>query len=217
MEAKRLFYPLMNKRAKQHVYFQLLFLFLLFAQFSRAQETSQEKHRYLGFGINLNNLESGVFRINFDPIKYLRTEVQFATQKSSEEVFYMNPNGQNQTAELDSKYNQFAIGLYGTYPFAKALFYAGLAYRQSKDSYESLDYGFIFPYSEGVVNNQTSSKQYGPVIGAEYRFGNRFSLGAELGYWLGKQINTPGYTNSTPTESKSNLTQTSLFFRFFPF
>ena len=214
-----LFKSFLNKRTNTQVVFQFWFILLFATQFALAQEATQAKHRYLGFGINLNNLESGIFRINCDPIKYLRTEIQFGSQKSSEDRWYTDVNGQNQKAVLDSKNTQIAIGLYGTYPYEHALFYAGVAYRQTKNSYEDLDYNSFlpFPFYGGVVNNQNSTKQFGPVIGAEYRFGNRFSLGAELGFWFVKEKNIPGYTNSVPTENTNNLTSTSLFIRFFPF
>jgi hypothetical protein len=194
-----------------------LLVFLLLGPHMQAQKISYEKQRYFGFGINLNNLQSGIARLNVDPSDYFRTEFQFGNQKSSRDQWYYDQFGVNTKTTLYSKSNDWLIGLYASIPYKTVKFFLGVCYQQTNEMHDAIYYNTNFNFFEGVYTSKFASRYYGPLLGAEYRFGNRFALGADVALLFGKSLYLPGTPDSKQTEGESKLTRTSLFIRFFPF
>lgn len=71
----------------------------------------------------------------------------------------------------------FGLGVFRLYPLDKTLLLGGIrvGYGQERSKYS------IQTTSE--VKSNRYSYSFGPFIGAEYFFGNHFSIGAEVGLW----------------------------------
>ncbi len=201
---------------------------LLLANLSLAQESTDPKHRYLGLGFKLgafqtSELYGSLYPVNrlflsVDPIKYLRVDVQWGINNRTEEQIASYPNGTTQSFDLEEKSSILQFGIFGTFNLDDLLLFGGIRYGISKGSDEYLNSnwnGQTIEYS--ILSNNRKGNSLAPVIGAEYRFGNRFSVGAEISYLIMNETFTPGTTGAVPLDNKLNLTETSAFFRFFPF
>ena len=186
----------------------------------KAQEAKTDnlnEHRYLAIGFDANifsktDLISTSFRpgsrliLNINPIKNLRVDLQFGTSKSTEEY-----NSGSVIYELDDKSTEFAIGLSGVFPLKDGIkIYSGLRYGKVLLESEYLNYS----YNGGqYIENETGFINIiSPLFGAEYLFGNRFSIAGELKYSI---MNETLGTGSNQDKNQMNLTETSLIFRFY--
>lgn len=201
----------------------LVLLFL--ANAVLAQEATVKHQRYLGIGYKLGVFQTSdlysnniapVNRVilNVDPIKYLRIDVQWGTANSKDEQYIYTGFQQQQKVTLETKNTVLQFGAFGTYHFDDMLMYLGFRYGFSKGSYDQVNFSGPTYFIE---TNTEDATLLSPVLGAEYRFGNRFSVGAEVSYLMINSEFDPANALSLNTNSKINLIETSAFFRFFPF
>ncbi|MCU0359430.1 MAG: outer membrane beta-barrel protein [Bacteroidia bacterium] len=197
---------------------------LFLAQLGLAQEQSEKAHRYLGIGYKLGVFQTSDFYSNFspvnrlvvnvDPIKYLRIDVQYGFSNSSNEQYMNTGTGTQQKLTLESKNSVLQFGAYGTYEFDDMLMYLGVRYGFGNASSDQISFSGTMFITE---TNTEKSSILSPVLGAEYRFGNRFSVGAEISYLIVNSEFDPASINSQNTNSSLKLLESSAFFRFFPF
>ncbi len=200
------------------------FIVLLFlAQIGSAQETTDKAHRYLGIGYKLGVFQTSDLYSNFspvnrlmvnvDPIKYLRLDAQWGASKTQNEQYYSSGAGM-QKYTLDSKKSVFQFGVFGTYEFEDMMMYLGFRYGFSNASNDYINYTGGMPI---VVTDEEKAKILSPVLGGEYRFGNRFSIGAEISFMIINSVYDPYTPGLQSTNSKLSMLETTAFFRFFPF
>lgn len=197
-------------------------LLLAFTMQGNAQD--EYKHRYLGIGFKLGafqtsdldlNYPVNRFYLNVDPIRYVRIDAQFGIRNSTrQQVQSTWPSG-SQTFDLHDKNAVWSLGAFGQYWFDDMSLYLGGRYGQMTYSNEDLEYdSFTGAYyvgkDKGVVN------QWAVVTGGEYRFGKRFSVGAELSILMMSET-FDSSTSTTNIERKFTVFETSAFFRFYPF
>jgi len=197
---------------------------LFFANLGLAQEASEPAHRYLGIGYKLGIFQTSDLYSNFtpvnrlmvnvDPIKYLRIDVQWGASKSENEQYYYTGMGQQQKLVLETKNSVMQFGAFGTYDFDDMMMYLGVRYGFSNGSYDQVNYSGTMYVTE---TNTEKSTILSPVLGGEYRFGNRFSVGAEVSYMMINSEMNPANPLALNTNSKLSLIETTAFFRFFPF
>jgi hypothetical protein len=197
---------------------------LFLAQLGSAQEPSEKAHRYLGIGYKLGVFQtsdlysdfSPVNRLvlNVDPIKYLRIDVQYGFSNSSNEQYMNTGTGTQQKLTLESKNSVLQFGAYGTYEFDDMLMYLGFRYGFGNGSSDQISFSGTMYITE---TDTEKSSILSPVLGAEYRFGNRFSVGAEISYLIVNREFNPAAINAQNTNSSLKLLESSAFFRFFPF
>lgn len=200
-----------------------ILVLLLLANVCAAQETTEKAHRYLGLGYKLGIFQTSDLYSNFapvnrlmvnvDPIKYLRIDVQYGFSNSSNEQFMYN-GGVQQKVTLDSKKSVMQFGAFGTYEFDDMMMYLGFRYGFGKASNDQINYTGTMYVTE---TNREKSNILSPVLGAEYRFGNRFSVGAEISYLIVNSEYDPANINAQNTNSSLKLLESNAFFRFFPF
>lgn len=200
-----------------------IIVLLLLCDLGLAQEVKENTPRYVGIGYKLGVFQTSDlysnfspvnrFLLNVDPIKYLRLDVQYGFSNASNEQF-INYVGGPQKVTLDNKKSVLQFGAFGTYAFDDMLMYLGIRYGFSNASNDQISYTGL---SYTIETNKENSNILSPVLGAEYRFGNRFSVGAELSYLIIKSEYDPGNLNAQNTNSSLNLLETTAFFRFFPF
>jgi hypothetical protein len=200
-----------------------IIVLLLLAQIGSAQETTDKAHRYLGVGYKLGVFQTSDLYSNFspvnrlmvnvDPIKYLRFDVQWGASKTQNEQYFNTPNGQ-QKLTLETKKSVMQFGVFGTYEFEDMMMYLGVRYGFSNAKDDDIDFSGM---SYFVVTNEEKGKILSPVLGGEYRFGNRFSVGAEISYMMINSEYDPYALGLQNTNSKLSMLETTAFFRFFPF
>lgn len=191
------------------------------------QEDELNQHRYFGVGVTanifraneLNNFDIPANRlyINIDPIKYARFDFQFGTLKIERTQTFMYfdflGNQVEQSLDLVNKSSLWAIGAFGQYPIGDMKVYAGIRFGKSK--YQSQFVDFVGPNYK-VSTNRGKKKYIEPTVGFEYLFGSRFSVGGEFRMLLLEDSFTPSQANG-PDISTMNITESSIFFRFYPF
>lgn len=206
-----------------------LFILLCFCQVGLAQENATPPHRFLGLGYKLGAFQTSELNGSFsplnrlflsvDPVKFLRADLQYGVMKSTNQQVVSDPfSGVKTTYDLENSNSMMQIGVFGTIHLDDMLLFIGLRYgfTNGKSEYlQSTWTGTTQVYT--IESNKVKGSNVSPVLGAEYRFGNRFAVGAELSYLIMKQTNDPGSPNAQNTESKMNLIETAAFFRFFPF
>ena len=200
-----------------------IIVFLFLANFSLAQEASDKPHRYLGLGYKLGIFQTSDLYSNFapvnrlmlnvDPIKYLRIDVQYGFSNASNEQFMYN-GGVQQKVTLDSKKSVLQFGVFGSYEFDDMMMYLGVRYGFGNASNDQINYSSPMYVTE---TNTEKSNILSPVLGAEYRFGNRFSVGAEISYLIINSEYDPANALAQNTNSSLKLLESTAFFRFFPF
>ena len=205
---------------------------LFLAQFAIAQETASppgqsKAHRYFGIGYKLGMFQTSELNnfmpvnrllLSIDPIKFFRIDVQWGISNGTQQTLVQTSSGANTTYNLDSKNSVMQFGAFGVYPADDMLLFFGLRYGITKGMNEYLNSSFG-PSGPVYTTEERSldSKIISPVIGGEYRFGNRFAVGAELGFLMVKQTSNDGNAGSPDLEGKQTLLETCAFFRFFPF
>jgi hypothetical protein len=201
-----------------------LFLLLFLLANIAAKTQSEYKHRYIGLGCKIGvfqaselNMNMPVNRVyfNVDPIKYARVDFQWGmSNNTSEQTVSIWPIG-TQTFKLKDKNSIWMVGAFGQYWFDDLLLYAGIRFGTMNYSDQSLNYdSFTGLYS--TVINKGKITLMSPTLGGEFRFGNRFSVGAETSFTKMKDTYQPiGSTNGI--ETISSLIETSAYFRFYPF
>jgi len=110
------------------------------------------------------------------------------------------------------------FGVFGTLNLDDMLLFAGVRYglnRGESENLQSMWNGSNITYF--TQTDKIKGSSLAPVLGAEYRFGNRFAVGAELSYMMMSSTFTPSSPNSQAQDSKFKLFETAAFFRFFPF
>lgn len=186
-----------------------------------AQDAEEYQHRYIGIGIRasvfqISELPISVIPpnrllVNFDPIKYARAEVHFATYSHSSEMNTFTA----QTLTLKEKSTLFGFGAFGTYPCGKAKFIAGLRFSQNKYAWDDVLFdSFGNAYT---AESKGSITIIAPVLGGEYYFSKWFSLGAEFSYVLMNDEYDPADPGAPSTTSSTTITESSLVFRFYPY
>lgn len=202
-----------------------IIVLMLLANLSLAQEATDKPHRYLGLGYKLGIFQTSELYSNFitpvnrlmvnvDPIKYLRIDVQWGASKSENEQYFNTGMGQQQKLVLETKNSVLQFGAFGTYNFDDMMMYLGVRYGFSNGSYDQVSYSGTMYVTE---TNEEKASLLSPVLGGEYRFGNRFSVGAEVSYMMINSEMNPANPLALNTNSKLNLIETTAFFRFFPF
>lgn len=201
-----------------------ILVLLLMANLCNAQEAVEKPHRYLGVGYKLGIFQTSDLYSNFtpvnrllvniDPIKYVRLDVQWGASKSENEQYMNSGIGQPQKLTLESKSSVMQFGAFGTYEFDDMMMYLGFRYGFSKGSYDQINYTGSLYVTE---TNKETGTILSPVLGGEYRFGNRFSVGAEISYMMINTELNPANPSALNTNSKVTLLESNAFFRFFPF
>lgn len=195
---------------------------------SAQDETSaiaEPKHRYFSFGFEtgvltkvdffLNDLRPATKIVfNFNPHKYVRLDLQFGSSKYINEYNYMNPSGGITTYELTDQCREFAIGLFGVLPFKDGFqMYGG--FRFGKAMLENEFMNFSSSGGQYVDSEKSDIKIFSPLVGGEYKFGNRFSIAGEIKFsFIDESLPSSGNTTEF---NELNLTETALVFRFYPF
>ncbi|HQQ95492.1 MAG TPA: hypothetical protein PLQ93_13140 [Bacteroidia bacterium] len=202
----------------------LVLLVLTFGANAQNTGTTTIPQRYFGIGYRLGAFQTSELNSNFypvnrlflnvDPIKYLRADFQWGISNSSQERSITGGTGIPQVLTMSVKNSVMMIGLMGTYQFDDLLMYCGLRFGNNKSSSDNLDYSSTGYY---IVTDELKGTSLAPVLGGEYRFGNRFAVGAEINYMMINQTMDPGSVGAPNMKSKQNLLETSAFFRFFLF
>lgn len=195
------------------------------------EETVEYKHRYFGIGYRLStfsvseidmNYPVNRLMINVDPIKYARVDFQYGMYKYINHTNITLPTGDRQE-EFQYKSNVILVGVLGQYWFDDMLLYGGVRFGRTAEIDEDYYIDYPAPSFDPVVKYYTSTSKYKmitPVLGGEYRFGNRFSVGAEISMLMTTYEYTsthPNYTSSSLPDDKSIMFETAAFFRFYPF
>lgn len=208
---------------KKKLSFCLLFLTIIGIQAQNSETNAEKKHRYFGFGVTTNLFRSSElsnfdipgnrFYLNVDPIKYARVDFQFSTNKTSY-VQTMN----NRDFNLEDYSKVWAIGFFGQLPLDDMSVYIGVRYGKNKYQNQHVQSDYIYPsgYTYFSVSDDGVKRYIEPTIGGEYRFGNRFSVGGEFRIlFLEDEYSAYGATSLDVTNLV--ISESSVFFRFFPF
>jgi hypothetical protein len=189
-----------------------------------SQEKEKEDHKYFAFGVRANtftqtefqnfNLPPAKLTLNIDPIKYMRIDFQYGTGKSQyEQTVSSFPSGSS-TYTMNDKTNVFAVGLFAMYRIEKTNFYLGTRFGKIKYTSDAIDYSSTYPRK---VTDKGETGTLNGVLGGEYFFANRFSVGAEFCITRLKDTFSPGATGSPSKNSMYSSTEGSVLFRFYPF
>ncbi len=192
--------------------FALITAFIIFLQTGivNAQDNeTQAKKLTIGAGIDIESLylydyftPGANLILDFDLLNSIRIEpeIGFQTQKN------YDPSGQ---LESERRKISYGSGLYGLIHFGNASTYFGLKYVSSKMTVDRESSGdpYSYSYKENCI---------GPVVGLEYKFAKRFSIGGEFDILhiksLREEIDPP---SEEERMSKGWKTGNSIKFRFY--
>jgi hypothetical protein len=197
----------------------LLFAGMIASQFVNAQDNETYVHRYVGLGIRasifqISELPISVIPpnrllINIDPIKYARAEFHFGTYSHSYEL-----SAPSSTLKMTETSSLFGFGVFGMYPVGSVKFIAGARY--SINNYSQTDLAFDTFGNAYTVEDKGKIGIIAPVIGGEYFFSKWFSIGAEFSYLMTTDEFNPADPNAENETTTTNITESSLLFRFYP-
>lgn len=187
---------------------------------ANAQEPDPYVHRYVGIGIrtsvfqiselSMEMIPANRLMVSCDPIKYFRTEAHFAAYSRTDELF-LGVNKFN----LKERSTLFGIGVFGVLPYGDAKFLAGL--RLSLNNYKE-EYIRSDEFGNPVKAEDSGNiRIIAPAIGGEYFFSKWFSVGAEFSFMMLKDEFHPWDADAPDTTSTTNITESSLVFRFYPY
>ena len=174
-----------------------------------AQDENQPKKLAIGAGIDIENLyyydyflPGANLILDFDILNSLRIEpeIGFQTQKQYDS---------NDQIEVERRRISYGSGFYGLLHFGNATTYFGLKYVYSRMTSEQ-------DFSNGPYSYSYKESSVGPVVGLEYKFAKRISIGGEFDVLriksIREEIDPPSEEESI---SKGWKTGNSIKFRFY--
>lgn len=203
---------------------KLIFALMFLSCLVNAQD-SGDKRTMIGIGIR-----SSVFQIselpirivppnrllvNVDPIKYARVEVHYGFYKNTREQLYSTFPSPYVIKKVTDKSNVYGGGVFGILPKDNFKFILGARY--SMNIYELGDVDFDSSGNPYVVNNSGKIQSFSGVLGCEYHFSKRFSVGAEFSYINMKDTFTYADKTMPSLTSTTTVSESSLLFRFYPY
>ena len=183
----------------------------VFAGNSQTEESKVEPPIF-GLGLNLTQFRfSDLFSdwfgapanqlmITVSPMKSLRLEPEFGILSFKHE----ETDGNNQTHDLKDKVISFGIGAFGMIQRGQTNIYGGLRYNNAQMTSEYLDltgYDVNFNPIYSVVKDEGTRSTVAPTIGAEYFFGQHFSIGGEFSLRIMKVNSRPSGSSTTQVEN----------------
>jgi hypothetical protein len=137
--------------------------------------------------------------MSVSPFKHMRFEPEFAINFLRTKEFNI---------KLRTIY--YGLGIFGMIQKQKMNIYGGARFGLMKSINRDFDYN-----TGSIETGEAVSYSLEPVIGAEYLFGNHFSVGAEMGVNF-YNVNTYDYPNTGGDIKISYiLTDTGVFFRYY--
>lgn len=203
-----------------------------------AQQSKYEKDDYsgsaneesvmppiFGVGINLTQFQfSDLFSdwygspankimLTVTPMKSLRIEPEFGMLSFKRE----ETDGNGQTHDLKDKMIAFGIGAFGMMQRGNTNMYGGLRYENAQMQSQWLDSNTDWmsgTTTYTVVKDEGTRSTIAPTIGAEYFFGQHFSIGGEFSLRIMK-INSKPYGSSVTQVEDHITTGAGLQMRFY--
>ena len=191
-----------------------------------SQKADSTKRLIFSFGVrantfllsdfNMQNMPPARLQLNFDLAKFLRIEAQYGIFKSTKDYLYQTGIATYVNYPLVDKSSIWAVGLFGMKKMDRTNFYAGI--RFSKVNYSNDQFTTTSSGGPFIASNTGSINMFSGVLGGEYFFVRRFSIGGEFAFVSMKDVYSMYSTNNRPaTTNQSILTETSLTLRFYPF
>ena len=185
------------------------FVFLLNGKVFAQDEEAQAKQFAMAVGIDIGNLYSydyftpmATLNLDFDLMNAIRIEPEFGFSTSK---------GYDSNDQLESQYKtiKYGSGFYGLVHFGNATTYFGLKFDKTTNQVERETSGDPYKY-------KLKQSSVGPAFGLEYKFGRRFSIGAEFDILYAKSHREESdMPNDEINLIKGWETGTSLKFRFY--
>jgi hypothetical protein len=152
--------------------------------------------------------------VNIDPIKYARIEFHYGFYRNTrEQSFSSYPS--YRVIKMTNRSSIAGIGIFGTYPANQVRFILGARY--SINNYSEDDIRFDMYGTPSVITNKGKIGILSGVLGGEYIFAKKFSIGAEFSLINMTDTYTPAERSIPETTDETVVTESSLVFRFFPF
>jgi hypothetical protein len=204
-------------------YYVLALSFLLSVACYSQEKT--EKRQYIGIGIR-----SSVFHIselpvrvippnrllvNVDPVKFARVEFHCGYYKNIREQTFSVFPGTYRILKFAEKSSIYGGGVFGILPKENFRFILGARY--SINNYSQDDVNFDSGGNPYVITNSGKINIVSGVLGCEYNFSKLFSVGAEFSFIRMSDKYTPADKTMPALTSTTNISESSLVFRFYPY